>query len=179
MRLHVTDLGWVEYVTLRCVVSACTGGLTCEIFAKIIFADSLQWPVCNKKDSSHCNYNNLKLSPWIRVRVRVRVKWRWWCLEDSCPVGITVWRGKRLFAIPTRTQYLSTFFTFICSAVSTMYDAVGQISSSSVLQSCIQQWAWAPYCRSVMALLIILAMWPRVQSSFKRLWRRRSANRWG
>ena len=51
--------------------------------------------------------------------------------------------------------------------------------SSSVLQSRIQQWAWAPYCRSVMALLIILAMWPRVQSSFKRLWRRRSANRWG
>ena len=50
---------------------------------------------------------------------------------------------------------------------------------SSVLQSRIQQWAWAPYCRSVMALLIILVMWPRVQSSFKRLWRRRSTNRWG
>jgi len=60
MLLHVIDLGWVAYVTLRYVVSACTGRLTCEIFAKIIFADSLQWPVCNyllcnNKDSSHCN----------------------------------------------------------------------------------------------------------------------------
>jgi len=32
-----------------------------KIFAKITFADSVQWPVCNyllcnKKDSSHCNY---------------------------------------------------------------------------------------------------------------------------
>jgi len=31
-----------------------------KIFAKIIFADSIQWPVCNyllcnRKDSSHCN----------------------------------------------------------------------------------------------------------------------------
>ena len=31
MRLHVIDLGWVEYVTLRYVVSAGT----CEIFVKI------------------------------------------------------------------------------------------------------------------------------------------------
>ena len=65
MRLHVIALGWVEYITLHYVVSACIGRLTCEIFAKIIFADSLQWPVynyllCNKKDSSHCNYLNLK-----------------------------------------------------------------------------------------------------------------------
>ena len=61
MCLRVIDLGWVEYVMLRYVVLACTGRITCEIFAKIIFADSLQWPVCNyllcnKKDSSHCNY---------------------------------------------------------------------------------------------------------------------------
>ena len=67
MRLHVIDLGWVEYVTLlifillslsvfvrfllkkllACyVVSAYIERLTCEIFAKIIFADCLQWPVC-------------------------------------------------------------------------------------------------------------------------------------
>ena len=36
MRLHVIDLGWVEYVTLRYVVSACTGRLICEILQKFI-----------------------------------------------------------------------------------------------------------------------------------------------
>jgi len=63
MHLHVIGRGWVEYVTLHYVVSTGTGRFTCdcEIFAKIIFADSLQWPVCNyllcnKKDSSHSNY---------------------------------------------------------------------------------------------------------------------------
>ena len=59
--MHVIDLGWValHYTTL------CGFGEYRKtppvIFTKIIFADSLQWPVCNyllcnKKDSSHCNY---------------------------------------------------------------------------------------------------------------------------
>ena len=64
MCLHVIDLRWVEYVTLRYVVSAGTGRLHLWDIAKISFADSLQWPVCNyllcnKKDSSHCNYNRI------------------------------------------------------------------------------------------------------------------------
>jgi len=46
MRLHVIDLGWVEYVTLCYVVSAGTGRLHLR-FTKKIFVDSLQWPVCN------------------------------------------------------------------------------------------------------------------------------------
>jgi len=41
-----------------------------KIFAKIIFADSVQWPVCNyllcnKKDSSHCNYITVNESKFI------------------------------------------------------------------------------------------------------------------
>jgi len=41
---------------------------------------------------------------------------------------------------------------------------------SSVLQSRtgIQQWAWAPYCWSVTALLTII--WPWVQGSFESFW---------
>ena len=47
MHLLVIYLGWVEYVTLRYVISACTGRLICEIFVKISFVDSLQWHFCN------------------------------------------------------------------------------------------------------------------------------------
>ena len=75
MRLHVIDLGWVEYVTLRYVVSAGTGRPPVR-FAKIIFADSLQWPVCNyllcnKKDSSHCKLTVITISVKIPLVVRL------------------------------------------------------------------------------------------------------------
>ena len=71
MRLHVIDLAWVEYG----YVTLCGFGgyrkAPLVRFAKIIFADSLQWPVCNyllcnKKDSSHCN--NLILQSCAEVR---------------------------------------------------------------------------------------------------------------
>jgi len=76
MCLHVIDLGWVEYVTLCYVISACTGRLICEIFVKIYSADSLQWPVCNyllcnKKDSSHCKLTVITISVKIPLVVRL------------------------------------------------------------------------------------------------------------
>ena len=76
-----------------------------------------------------------------------------------------------LFCMECRLVRLDTgsWATELLSDCNRVYICLGRHSlknSSSVLQSRIQQWAWAPYCRSVMALLIILAMWPRVQSSF-------------
>jgi len=60
MRLLIIDLGLVEYVTLHYVISACTGKLICEIFAKKILpivynglSANCNYLLCNKKDIAY------------------------------------------------------------------------------------------------------------------------------
>ena len=74
---------------------------------------------------------------------------------------LTVFRS-----ILQRRQYVDDHRDCYCwkSCIKTCME---ETTTCSNLQSRIQQWAWAPYCWSVTALLTI---WPWVQGSFESFW---------